>query len=269
MTEPAKQLPAPDAASEPEGDVRQSFFDHLNELRKRLIRAVLGVAVGMALVGAFCERIFRWVMLPVIRSLPENQQALHYTSYIEPFMVYLKVALYGGIFAATPYVLFQVWLFVAPGLYKRERKVVLPFLASGTLLFYGGAAFCYFFVMPAAFPALAAIAGPDMKPILTMTEQLSLVLAMLLGFGIVFEVPVVIAFLSMVGLVSAEFLSKYRRHAIVANVALAAVITPTGDPFNLALMAVPMVVFYEIGIILARILGKKKPPDDAATSAAP
>ncbi len=257
MSAPAHQLP-PAAPDGPEEDAKQSFFEHLNELRKRLIRAVLGIAVGMAIVGWFCERIFRWVMLPVIHSLPADQQALHYTSYIEPFMVYLKVTLYGGIFAAAPYVLYQVWLFVAPGLYKRERKVVVPFLASGTLLFYAGAAFCYFLVMPAAFPALAAIAGADMKPILTMTEQLSLVLAMLLGFGIVFEVPVLIAFLSMVGLVSADFLAKYRRHAIVVNTALAAIITPTGDPFNLALMAVPMILFYEIGILLARVLGKKK-----------
>ena len=128
----------------------------------------------------------------MLKSLPEGQQYLHYTGYIEPFMVYLKVALYGGIFVAAPWVLLQLWLFVAPGLYKRERTVVVPFLASATLLFYGGAAFCYFLVMPYAFPALAAIAGEDMKPILTMTEQLSLVLAMLLGFGVVFEVPVII-----------------------------------------------------------------------------
>src|SRR5512141_623531 len=116
MSAPAPQLPRPDEASAPEEDAKQSFFEHLDELRKRLIRAVLGVAVGMALVGWFCERIFRWVMLPVLRSLPADQQALHYTSYIEPFMVYLKVALYGGIFVATPYVLLQVWIFVAPGL---------------------------------------------------------------------------------------------------------------------------------------------------------
>ena len=267
MSDPAaRQLPPPEAPTGPEDDVKQSFFEHLSELRTRLVHALLGIAVGMAMVGWFCERIFRWVMLPVIRSLPQNEQALHYTSYIEPFMVYLKVALYGGIFAAAPYVLLQIWLFVAPGLYKRERKVVFPFLAFGTLLFYAGAAFCYFLVMPRAFPALAAIAGEDMKPVLTMSEQLSLVLAMLLGFGIVFEVPVIIAFLSMVGLVSADFLAKYRRHAIVLNTVLAAIITPTGDPFNLALMAVPMILFYEIGILLARVLGKKKPAASAPAS---
>jgi len=255
MTQPVKPLPP----SEPEGDVKGTFIEHLSELRKRLIRMVLGIVVGMCVVGYFSTEIFRFVMRPVLNSLPEAERALHYTGYLEPFMVYLKVALYGGTFVAAPYVLWQLWLFIAPGLYKREQKVVVPFLVSGTLLFYGGAAFCYFFVMKYAFPALAAIAGEDMKPILTMREQLSLALAMMLGFGIVFEVPVIIAFLSMIGLVSADFLARYRRHAIVFNTIVAAIITPTGDPFNLALMAVPMILFYEIGILLARVLGKKKP----------
>ncbi len=260
MSEPAEKLPEklPSAPAEPDADAKASFFEHLQELRRRLVRALIAVAVGTSIVGWWSERLFRWVMLPVLRSLPESQQQLHYTNYIEPFFVYLKVALYGGLFLAAPFVLWQLWLFLAPGLYKRERRVVVPFLFFGTLLFYAGASFCYLLVMPAAFPALAAIAGPDMKPILTMTEQLSLVLSMLLGFGIVFEVPVVIAFLSMIGLVSAEFLAKYRRHAIVLNTVLAAIITPTGDPFNLALMAIPMILFYEIGILLARILGKKR-----------
>jgi len=258
MSQPLKPLPPPAQPTEPEHDVRQSFFEHLGELRKRIVRALLGMVVGMAVIGYWCEDIFRWVMKPVLKSLPEGQQFLHYTGYIEPFMVYLKVAMYGSIFVSAPWILWQLWLFIAPGLYKREKGIVVPFLFFGTLLFYCGAAFCYFLVMPQAFPALAAIAGADMKPILTMTEQLSLVLAMLLGFGIVFEVPVIIAFLSMIGLVSADFLAKYRRHAIVLNTILAAVITPTGDPFNLALMAIPMIIFYEIGILLARVVGKKK-----------
>jgi sec-independent protein translocase protein TatC len=267
MTAPARELPP--GSPTPENDVKLTFFEHLRELRKRLVRALLGVAVGMALVGGFVEPIFHWLMQPVLESLPENVRALHYTSYIEPLMVYLKVAAYGGIFVAAPWVLWQVWLFVAPGLYKREKRVVIPFLFFGTLLFYSGAAFCWYLVMPAAFPAMAAIANDaSLAPVLTMSEQLSLVLAMLLGFGVVFEVPVVAAFLSMVGLVSWRTLARYRRYAIVGNVAVAALITPTGDPFNLALMAVPMVVFYEIGILLARFLGKKPAEDVAAAGAA-
>jgi sec-independent protein translocase protein TatC len=267
MSDPAETPPAEGSdPPPPEGEVRASFFDHLTELRIRLVRALLGVAVGVAVAGWFADYIFRFIMRPVLASLPEGQQALNYTSYLEPFLVYLKVALYGGTFLAAPWVLFQLWLFIAPGLYKREKKLVIPFVASGTVLFYCGVAFTYFAVMPYAFPALAAIAGPDMKPLLTMREQLTLVLAMMLGFGIVFEIPVIIAFLAMIGLVTPEFLSKYRRHAIIVNVILAAIITPTGDPFNLAIMAVPMIVFYEVGILVARVVGKKKAAEPAAAS---
>jgi sec-independent protein translocase protein TatC len=267
MSEPADTAAAEEAGPPPpEGEVRATFFDHLKELRIRLVRALLGVAVGVAVAGWFSERLFRWVMQPVLDSLPEGQRALNYTSYLEPFLVYLKVALYGGLFLAAPWVLFQLWLFIAPGLYKKEKKLVIPFVAIGTLLFYCGVAFTYFVVMPFAFPALASIAGPDMKPILTMREQLTLVLAMMLGFGLVFEIPVIIAFLAMIGIVTPEFLAKYRRHAIIVNVILAAIITPTGDPFNLFLMAAPMVVFYEIGILAARLVGKKRAVEPATAS---
>jgi sec-independent protein translocase protein TatC len=214
------------------------------------------------------EDIFHFLMDPVLASLPEAQRTLQYTSYVEPLMVYLKVALYGGLFAAAPWVLYQLWLFIAPGLYRKEKRLVVPFLGFGTLLFYGGAAFCYFLVMPAAFPAMAAIASDaSLRPMLTMSETLSLALAMLLGFGIVFELPVVIAFLSMIGLVSADTLAKHRRVAVIVNVIAAAIITPTGDPLNLAMMAIPMIVFYEIGVIAARVLGKKRADADALAKA--
>lgn len=262
---PAAAPPAPPA---PEAEVQLTFMDHLRELRKRLTHALYGVALGMLAIGVFVERIFHLLMDPVLASLPEGQRTLQYTSYVEPLMVYLKVALYGGLFLAVPWVLFQVWLFIAPGLYKREKKVLVPFLAFGTTLFYGGAAFCYFLVMPAAFPAMAAIASDAaLRPMLTMSETLSLALAMLLGFGVVFELPVVLAFLSMIGLVSADTLAKHRRIAIIVNVAVAALITPTGDPLNLAMMAIPMVLFYEIGVIAARILGKKAGGADALAKA--
>jgi sec-independent protein translocase protein TatC len=226
------------------------------------------VVVGMALCGFFVDRVFHLLMDPVLASLPEKQRAIYYTSYIEPLMVYLKVALYGGLFVAVPWVLYQLWQFIAPGLYRKEKKVIVPFLVSGTVLFYSGAAFCYFVIFPAAFPAMAAIASDaSLAPVLTMSEQLSLVLGMLLGFGIVFELPVVIAFLSMIGVVRWQTLAKYRRIAIVVNTTIAAIITPTGDPLNLALMAVPMCIFYEVGILVARLLGKK-PGAEAVTARA-
>ncbi len=256
MTAPVPTLPP----AEPEGEVKLTFMDHLRELRVRLVRAIYGIAAGMAVVGWFVPQVVEHLMRPVRGALPEGKQTLVYTSAIEPMMVYIKVAIYGGVFVAAPWVLYQLWQFIAPGLYKREKRYVVPFLVWATLLFYSGAAFCYWLVMPAAFPAMLAFAGDStLTPMLSLSEQLGLVLAMLLGFGIVFEVPVIIAFLSMIGLVSASFLAKYRRHAIVFNVTAAAIITPTGDPLNLALMAVPMILFYEVGIILARVLGKKQP----------
>jgi sec-independent protein translocase protein TatC len=325
---------------EPESEVKLTLWDHLRELRKRLVLAFYGLGIGFALVMAFVGRLYDQLMKPVLDALKppvmsaaaravleqaasapglaptskaallecatqpvvseaaqkvlaalaeakgvasaladaladcatipsamEPARKLVYTSAIEPMMLYLQVGLYGSIFVAAPWILFQLWQFIAPGLYKRERKVVVPFLFFGTLLFYAGAAFCYWFVLPPAFPAMLQFASSNtMTPMLSISEQLSLVTAMLLGFGIVFEVPVIIAFLSMIGLVTADWLAKYRRHAIVVNVTLAAIITPTGDPLNLAMMAVPMIIFYEVGILLARLLGKKKPPD-AATPA--
>jgi sec-independent protein translocase protein TatC len=329
---------SPAAAPEPENEVKLTLWDHLRELRKRILLAAYGLVVGMALVGYWVGPLVDKLMAPVLDALKppvmteaakaalqaaaaapgvaptakaallecatqpivsdlakkvletlaaakgvagpladaleecaampavvEPAKKLVYTSAIEPMMVYIKVAMYGGVFVVAPWILFQLWQFIAPGLYKKERRVVVPFLFFGTLLFYAGAAFCFFLVMPAAFPAMLQFASAGtMTPMLSITEQLSLVMAMLLGFGVVFEVPVLIAFLAMVGLVSADWLAKYRRYAIIFNVTAAAIITPTGDPLNLALMAVPMIIFYEVGIILARILGKKKPAAEAA-----
>jgi sec-independent protein translocase protein TatC len=247
-------------APEQEHEVKLGFWDHIRELRKRIILAAWGMLIGGVAIGWFAEPVINAVLKPVRDALPAGQQKLIYTSAIEPLMIYMKVAMNGAVFVAAPWILYQLWMFVAPGLYKKERKLVVPFLFFGTVLFYSGAAFCYFLVMPAAFPAMLEFASTDtMTPMLSLTEQLSLVSAMLLGFGVVFEVPVIIGFLALLGLVTAEFLAKYRRHAIVVNTILAAMITPTGDPLNLALMAVPMCIFYEVGIILARILGKKKP----------
>ncbi|MCM2332572.1 MAG: twin-arginine translocase subunit TatC [Anaeromyxobacteraceae bacterium] len=325
------------AAPQPENEVKLTLWDHLRELRKRVLLAAYGLVVGMVAVGAWVQQLVDLLMAPVLAALkpavvseagraalqaaaqaqgiePISQAALLecattpavspvakavlatlaaakdvgqplaaalrecaampatpgagttlvYTSAIEPMMVYIKVAMYGALFVAAPWILFQLWQFIAPGLYKRERRVVVPFLFFGTLLFYAGAAFCFVMVMPAAFPAMLQVASAGtMTPMLSISEQLGLVMAMLLGFGVVFEVPVVIAFLSMIGVVTADGLARYRRYAVLVNVIAASIITPTGDPLNLAMMAVPMIVFYEVGILLARILGKKKPADQA------
>jgi sec-independent protein translocase protein TatC len=199
-------------------------------------------------------------MVPVLDALPKGQQALIYTSALEKFFVYLRVAVYAGVFLSAPNVLYQLWRFVAPGLYRRERRLVLPFVVSGSIMFVAGAVFCYLVILPNAFEFLIAFGGAAdwTRPMLSLKEQLSLVLMLELAFGVVFEIPLIIAFLSMIGVVQASWLARYRRHAAVVITFIAAVITPTGDPFNLALMAVPMYLFYEIGILLARVLGKRR-----------
>jgi len=251
-------LPKPAARTEgPEDDVQLSLRDHLIELRKRLKWAVIWLLLGFGASYYWSQQIFHFMMQPVFAALPEGEKALHFASSVEPFIIYLKVGLYAGLFVASPFIFWQIWLFVAPGLYRRERKKIAPFVLAATLFFVGGAAFCYLVILPPAFQFLINTAGPDIKPVLMMDEQLGLVMMLLLAFGIIFELPMVLTLLAMMGVVDYKFLSKYRRHAIIVNVIIAAFVTPTGDPFNLALMALPMMVCYELGVLGARIFGKK------------
>lgn len=256
MTTPAL-LPTPPAPSAPEDDIHLSLREHLIELRKRLKWALVWLMVGFCASYYWSQQIFHFLMLPIYAALPEGEKALHFSSSVEPFLIYLKVGLYAGIFVASPMIFWQIWLFVAPGLYRRERKKIVPFVLAATIFFVGGATFCYKVVLPPAFQFLINTAGPDIKPVLMMDEQLGLVMLMLLAFAIIFELPLILTLLAMMGVVDYKFLSKYRRHAIVVNVIVAAFVTPTGDPFNLALMALPMMICYELGVLGAWIFGKK------------
>jgi sec-independent protein translocase protein TatC len=242
-------------------DARMTFLEHLEELRTRLIRSLIAIGVGTLVGLYFSPQIFHFLMAPVLAALPEGSRKLHPTAVMEKFTVYLKVGLYAGIFIAAPYVLYQLWRFVAPALYSREKRYVTPFVLTGTLFFLGGALFCYFVILPPALSYLIGIGGTDdaafIEPLLSMREQLSFVLALELAFGVIFELPVILTVLSMLGIVSARFLAEKRRYAILINTILAAIITPTGDPLNLALMAVPMCLMYEIGILGARVFGKR------------
>ena len=258
-------LPKPTPPGQgPEDDVHLSLRDHLTELRKRLKWALVWLVVGFGASYHFSERIFAFLMKPVRAALPANEQFLFFKSSIEPLFIYLKVGLYAGIFVASPMIIWQIWAFIAPGLYRKEKKAILPFVASATLFFIAGAAFCYYVILPPAFQFLIQGAGPDIKPVLMMDDQLGLVMMLLLAFAIIFELPLALTFLAMLGIVDHKFLARYRRHAIVINVIVAAFVTPTGDPFNLALMAVPMMLCYELGVVGAWIFGKKKPAPEPA-----
>jgi sec-independent protein translocase protein TatC len=249
-----KPAPTPET---PEDDVQLSLRDHLMELRHRLKWALIWLLIGFAASYFWAQQIFHFMMQPVFAALPEGERSLHFASSVEPFFVYLKVALYTGLFVASPFIFWQIWMFVAPGLYRRERRKIAPFVLTATMFFLGGATFCYFVILPPTFKFLIETAGTDIKPVLMMSQQLGLVMMLLLAFGIIFELPMVLTLLAMMGVVDHKFLGKYRRHAVIVNVLLAAFLTPTGDPFNLALMALPMMFCYELGVLGARIFAKK------------
>jgi sec-independent protein translocase protein TatC len=397
-------------------EAKMSLLDHLTELRARLWKAIVAIAIFGGFSLAYARDLFEILMRPVLAALPEDGRSLVYTSGIEEINVLLKVGLYAGLFLAMPVILFQLWQFVAPGLYVHERRLVAPFVTIGTTFFVGGAVFCYFAVLPTMFKflltegdehevrnraavargadadaarllllgdaegakkqvaqaraallaagegkvvepdarpsleelrtreallsarldsavalgqrtdslrplarrsaqahteaqasfatgdrvgtakaqdatataiasvydaSLGAGAGAAMldlwrldkhlgaatrrvaeqewtRPMLTMREQLSLVLLLEVAFGIIFELPLIMSLLSWMGIVKASFLAKYQRHAILVCVIVAAIVTPSGDAVNLALMAVPMIVCYELGVLAAWIIGKRR-----------
>jgi sec-independent protein translocase protein TatC len=263
-------LPKPTApGAGPEDDLHLSLRDHLLELRKRLKWAAIFLGLGFVASYHWSTQLFHLLMRPVLAALPEGEKALHFSSGVEPFLIYLKVALYAGLFVAAPGIFWQIWAFIAPGLYRRERRAVIPFVLAATLFFVAGASFCYFVILGPAFQFLIQTAGPDIKPVLMMDEQLGLVMTLVLAFGIIFELPLILTFLAMIGIVDHKFLNKYRRHAIVVNTIIAAFVTPTGDPFNLALMAVPMMLCYELGVLGAWMFGSARKNKTVAAAPPP
>jgi len=236
---------------------RMSFLDHLGELRVRLMRAFAAVAIGFALCLVFGERLFSLLAAPITRLLPKDT-TLVFTGLPDPFFIYLKVAFVAGMFLALPYVLYQLWLFVKPGLHAHERKLAGPFIVAATLLFYCGGAFAYFVVFPAAFNFFLSYTTPELKPMIAIREYVSLVMILMLAFGAIFETPIIILFLGLLGIFSSATLKKGRRYFIVLAFIIAAVLTPTPDVLNQTLMAVPLMLFYEVGIQLLAIFERKR-----------
>ncbi len=240
-----------------------SFLEHLEELRSRLIRAAVAIGIGFGLCIAFGERVFSIFAAPITKLLPKDS-SLVFTSLPDPFFVYLKVAFIAGIFLALPYVLYQVWLFVKPGLLEREKKLAAPFIVVSTLLFYLGAVFAYFVVFPAAFQFFLSYETPELKPMISIKDYVSLVMLLMLAFGVIFETPVVIVVLGLLGVVESGMLKKGRRYFIVLAFIIAAILTPTPDVINQTLMAIPLIIFYEVGIQLLRAIEEKRKRDEAA-----
>ena len=236
-------------------DAKMSFMEHLGELRTRIVRALTALLIGTVIVLPFSQYIVDWLAKPVTKLNYE----LVFTAPAEAFWVQMKVGLIVGIFLAAPAILWQIWAFVAPGLHEHEKKYALPFVVIGSALFIGGGAFSLFVVTPYAIQFLLSYARPGLKPMITLQNHIDFLLKFTLAFGAVFELPLIITMLSKMGIVTPQFLSKNRKYAILINFIIAAILTPTPDIFNQTLMAGPLCLLYEIGIISARIFGKRSP----------
>jgi len=237
-------------------DAKMSFMEHLGELRIRIVRALIALLVGTVVVLPFSQYIVDWLSRPVTR-LNYN---LVFTAPAEAFWVQMKVGLIVGIFLAAPAILWQVWAFVAPGLHGHEKKYALPFVVIGSLLFMGGGAFSLFVVTPYAIAFLLSYARETLTPMITLENHIDFLLKFTLAFGAVFELPLVITILARVGVVTAKQLSRNRKYAILGAFIAGAVLTPTPDAFNQTLMAGPLILLYEVGIICARIFGRRPAP---------
>ena len=241
---------------------KMSFLDHLDELRKRLVRIAMYLAAGFFVGFYFNEDLYNFLSAPLVAELKHVKVdgGMSWTDIVSPFMTSMKVALMASVFLTLPFTLFEVWKFISPGLYRREKKYVIPFIFSAVLLFLTGAAFCYKIALPGTFKFLLEWGERynAARPMITLDGYLSIVTTMLVGFGLVFEMPVIIAFLSLFGLVSAGFLWKNFRYAIVIIVIIAAILSPTGDAFNLMVWSAPMVALYLISIGIAAIIGMRR-----------
>jgi sec-independent protein translocase protein TatC len=257
---------------EPEEGGQMTFFEHLVELRKRLINSLIAIGIG-AFVGVYVAKyVIRFVTQPMNAALKESNlpQHLIYTHPAGGFNLMITLGIYIGVVLASPVVLYQIWLFVAPALYKHERGAISGFLFSTVFLFLAGIAFGYFVTLPYMLKFLVrftVVSLPGIEPMITVTEYFDLTLMVLLGFGLVFEMPVLIFFLSIFGIVTPQFLWKNIRYAILVIAIVAAIITPTPDATTMLIFMAPMIGLYFIGIAVSAVAVRKKNRQLAAEAA--
>ncbi|MBC7359464.1 MAG: twin-arginine translocase subunit TatC [Desulfacinum sp.] len=242
---------------------RMPFTEHLEELRRRLITCAIAVGVGFVICYFFKERIFQWLMKPLIEALPaDGSRHLIYTAPHEAFLTYLKVSFLAGAGLAVPVILFQFWRFVAPGLYEHERRYLYPIVILSTVFFLGGALFGYYVVFPYGFQFFASFATDLIAPMISTKEFLSFATRLLFAFGAIFELPLITFFLAKLGLISSTFLKRQRKYAILVIFAIAAILTPP-DVFTQILMAGPLLILYEMSVWIAHFFGRKEAAEDA------
>jgi sec-independent protein translocase protein TatC len=240
----------------------QTFLSHLIELRERLLKAVAAVLLILVALIPIANKLYGWLALPLIRHLPQGGTMIA-TEVASPFLTPIKLAFFVALILAMPVILYQLWAFVAPGLYRHEKRLALPILVSAMALFYIGCAFAYFLVLPAVFAFMTSVAPAGVAVMPDIGRYLDFVLVLFLAFGLCFEVPVVLIILVVLGVVTPAQLVKSRAYAIVGAFGIAAILTPP-DVFSQTMLAVPMCLLYELGIFAARIVAKREVPSTEA-----
>lgn len=260
-------LPSPPAADpyedrDEDSTSKMSFLEHLDELRKRLIASVAAIAVGFFVCLFFIEKIFAFIMRPLLTVLPPGGHFI-YTEPAEMFMLQLKGAALAGLILATPVVLYQLWLFIAPGLYANEKKFAIPFVFMATFFFVAGVMFSHFIAFPWTWAFFASFTTDYVEFMPKVSPVFSFYAKMLLAFGVIFQMPTLVFFLARFGLVTARFLIRYFKYAVLIIFIIAAVLTPGTDVVSQLMMALPMMLLYIISIGIAWMFGRKKPAPEA------
>ncbi len=231
---------------------------HLKELRKRLVVCVIAVAVGFGVSYAYSARLYEILASPLLSSMPEAQSYFVFTGITEPFFIYMKVGFFGGVVLASPVIFYEIWDFISPGLYRHEKAWFLALVAASVLFFLSGVLFAYKVVFPFGFKYLLSYSTYGLRPMLSMDAYFSLATKLLIAFGLVFELPLAMLMLARLGIVTAGRLVSWWRYALVMILLASAILTPTPDVFNQMLMAGPLIVLYGIGVVGAKLFGKKK-----------
>jgi sec-independent protein translocase protein TatC len=248
----------PDDDLEPEdAGGKMSFLEHLDELRQRLIVSIVAIIVGFLVAFLFIDHIFAFIMRPLQQVLPSGDRLI-YTEATEAFMLQLKMAALAGVVLAAPIIMWQLWLFIAPGLYSREKRFALPFILFSSVFFVSGVAFSHYVVFPAAWRFFASFNNDYLAFMPKVSEAFGLYAYMLLAFGVIFQMPTLVLALARMGVVTAGFLWRHTKYAVLAIFIISAVITPSSDVVNQSLMAVPMLALYLLSIGIAWIFGRKK-----------
>lgn len=260
---PSEEEETPDPAEKP-----MSLLEHLNEMRWRLVRCLIAAAVGFCICWAFVEPIFAVLVKPLLAVLPADGNAM-YSTMPEAFFIRMFVACIAGVFVASPVIFYQIWAFISPGLYEEEKLFIVPVAIISAFFFVGGALFCYHIVFPFAFQFFMSYNTEQIRVMPRISDYVDFVLKLLIAFGLIFEMPLFAFFLSRMGVLTAAMMRRARRYAILGIFIVAAILTPP-DVLSQLLMAVPMLVLYEVSVIVAAVFGKKKKPvTDGEDSEAP